>query len=113
MKRVAETYSTVGRSSVVTHSSLTICPFEQSSHEPLELMGRLDSNDRREPHLVEVLTNLLVEAAPDWVSTLTHPPQYWGTWFNFGVAQRLGSATNSDWQVRAGFWAAEGLRALN
>lgn len=78
-----------------------------------DLMGRLDSDDRREPHLVEVLTNLLVDAAPDWVSTRTDPPQYRGTWFNVGEAQRLGSATNSDWQVRTGFWAAEGLRAFN
>jgi hypothetical protein len=58
---------------------------------------------------VDVLTNLLVEAAPDWRSTHTDPPQYEGNWFSFGEVQRLGSATNSQWKFRTGFWPVEGL----
>lgn len=63
--------------------------------------------------LVAILTNLHVEAAPDWRSTHTDPPQYEGTGFNFGQVQPLGGATNSDWKFRAGAYAVEGLLASN
>jgi hypothetical protein len=76
-----------------------------------DLVARLESNDRNNPDFVEVLTNLLVEAAPDWRSTVTEPPEYEGTWFNFGQVQSLGNATNSHWEFSSGFWAAQGLRA--
>jgi hypothetical protein len=75
------------------------------------LVARLDSKDRRDPRFVDVLTNLPVEAAPDWHSLHTEPPQHDGTWMNFGEVQSLGSATNSHWRFWAGFWPAEGLRA--
>jgi hypothetical protein len=76
-----------------------------------DLVARLDSKDRRHPRFVDVLTNLLVEAAPDWRSTHTEPPQYEGTWFSFGEVPSLGSATNSHWEFSSGFWPVEGLRA--
>jgi hypothetical protein len=76
-----------------------------------DLVARLDSKDRRDPRFVDVLTNLLVEAAPDWRSTHTEPPHYEGTWFSFGEVQSLGSATNSHWKFWSGFWPVEGLRA--
>lgn len=78
-----------------------------------DLVARLDTDGRRNPRFVDVLTNLLVEAAPDWRSLQTDPPQYEGTWFSFGEVQSLGSATNSHWKFRAGFWPVEGLRASN
>jgi len=78
-----------------------------------DLVARLDTKDRHDPRFVEVLTNLLVEAAPDWRSTHTEPPQYEGTGFSFGEVQGLGSATNSQWKFWAGFWPIEGLRASN
>jgi hypothetical protein len=36
-----------------------------------------------------------------------------GTMFNFGAAPRLGTAENSDWTFRTGFWSVEGLRGKN
>jgi len=76
-----------------------------------DLVARLDNKARRGPWFVDVLTNMLVEAAPDWRSRHTDPPQYEGTWFNFGEVQGLGSATNGQWKFRAGFWPVGGLRA--
>jgi hypothetical protein len=78
-----------------------------------DLVARLETTDRRDPRFVEVLTNLLVEAAPDWRSTHTEPPQYEGTWFNFGEVPDLGSAVNGQWKFESGFWPVEGLRASN
>lgn len=77
-----------------------------------DLMARLETGDRRNPSFVEVLTNLHVQAAPDWRSTHTDPPDYEGTWFSFGKVQGLGSATNSQWEFWAGFWPNQGLRAF-
>jgi hypothetical protein len=76
-----------------------------------DLVARLETKERRDPRFVEVLTNMMVEAAPDWRSRHTDPPRYQGTWFNDGKAQALGSATNSQWEFWAGFWPVEGLRA--
>ncbi len=76
-----------------------------------DLVARLDGKDHRGVRFVDVLTNLLVEAAPDWRSTHTDPPRYEGTWFSFGEVQGLGSATNGQWNFWAGFWPVEGLRA--
>jgi hypothetical protein len=78
-----------------------------------DLVARLDTKDRRDARFVDVLTNLLVEAAPDWRSRHTDPPQYEGTWFSFGKVQGIGSVTNSQWEFWAGFWPVEGLRASN
>ncbi len=77
-----------------------------------DLVARLEREDRRDLLLVKVLTNLMVEAAPDW-RTHTDPPQHDGTWFSFGEVQGLGSATNSHWKFWSGFWPVEGLRASN
>ena len=77
-----------------------------------DLVARLENKDHN-PRFIDVLTNLLVEAAPDWRGTHAEPPQYAGTWFSFGEVQSLGSATNSDWKFRSGFWPTEGLSASN
>jgi hypothetical protein len=76
-----------------------------------DLVARLEGENRRYPRFVEVLTNLLIEAAPDRSSGHTNAPHYNGTWFNFGAVQSLGSATNSRWECWSGFWSVEGLRA--
>jgi len=78
-----------------------------------DLAARIDTTDHRDARIVDVLTNMSVEAAPDWRSTRTHPPRYDGTWFNFGKTPAIGSATNSSWEFWAGFWSIEGLRAYN
>jgi hypothetical protein len=78
-----------------------------------DLVARLDSKAHRELRFVDVLTNLLVEAAPDWRSIHTDPPRHEGTWFSFGAVQGLGGITNSQWEFRTGFWPVEGLRASN
>ncbi|MCK9315794.1 MAG: hypothetical protein M0Q48_06590 [Verrucomicrobia bacterium] len=62
---------------------------------------------------VDVLTNMMVEAAPDWNSIHNDPPRYEGTRSNFGEVQSLGSATNSHWKFWAGFRAINGLEASN
>jgi hypothetical protein len=78
-----------------------------------DLVARLERKDLPKPHFVNVLTNLTVEATPDWRGTFTDPPQYEGTWMSFGHVQSLGSATNSLWEFWSGFWPMEGLRAWN
>ncbi len=76
-----------------------------------DLVARLETGSRGSAQFVAVLTNLPVEAAPDWRSRHTEPPRYEGTWFNFGEVEALASATNGQWQFWAGFWPIEGLRA--
>ena len=80
-----------------------------------DLVARLETEvrSRSDMQFVDVLTNMMVEAAPDWNSSYDGRPRYVGTWSNFGRAQRLGSATNSHWKFWAGFWAVEGLEASN
>ncbi len=78
-----------------------------------DLVARL-STEWHGAHSVDVLTNMMVEAAPDRTSSHGDTPRYEGTtWLNFGRAQRLGSATNSHWEFWARFWAVEGLEASN
>ena len=76
-----------------------------------DIAARPEKEDGTDSQYVDILTNQLVEAAPDWRSTVTDPPQYSGTWMNFGRVPSLGNATNSHWEFRAGYWAFEGLRA--
>ena len=79
-----------------------------------DLVARFETESRSNPHFVDVLTNMMVEAAPELRSSRTGTPLNEGTtWLNFGRAQRLGSATNSHWEFRAGFWPIEGLKASN
>ena len=78
-----------------------------------DLVARLEAEVRSNPQFVDVLTNMMVEAAPDWDSIHNDPPRYEGTWSNFGEVQRLGRATNSHWKFRTGFWGMDGLRASN
>lgn len=75
-----------------------------------DLVARIDTKDR-EGRLVDVLTNMPVEAVPDWRSSHTDPPQYEGTWFSFGEVEGFRSATNAQWKFWAGFWPVERLRA--
>jgi hypothetical protein len=82
-----------------------------ASSNAWDLVARLESKDYRKPDFVVIRTNMQVEAAPDWRSQHTDPPQYEGTWFSFGEAQPLGGATNGQWKFWAGFWPVEGLRA--
>jgi hypothetical protein len=77
-----------------------------------DLVARIDAEQRSDVQLLDLLTNLTVEAAPDWRVVHSELP-YEGTWFSFGRVQALGSATNSEWNCWAGFWPVEGLRAEN
>lgn len=72
-----------------------------------DLMARRETDDRRQPELIEVRTNLAGQAAADLRMTENGPP---GTWFSMGEAPRIGSAIHSPWEFRAGFWPVEGLR---
>jgi hypothetical protein len=78
-----------------------------------DLVARLDTTHGRDVQFVNVLTNALIEAVPDWRSSHTEPPQYEGTWFSFGEVQGFGSVTNEQWKFWAGFWPVEGLRATH
>jgi hypothetical protein len=78
-----------------------------------DLVARLETGDHGNPRFVEVLTDMPVQAAPDWRSTRTDPPDYAGTWFNSGKAQGLGMGTNSQWEFWARTEAARGLQASN
>lgn len=75
-----------------------------------DLMALIEGPEIRAPRVLSVLTNLNVDGSPDWRGGSDDPHRVEGTWFNFGDVPALGSATNSSWKFRAGFWSAEGLR---
>jgi hypothetical protein len=78
-----------------------------------ELVARLESGDPRKPKFVVVQPSMEIQAAPAWRSTKRDPPEYEGTWFNFGDAQTLDGAIDGQWRFSAGFWPVEGLDASN
>lgn len=69
-------------------------------------------NENKGGH-VDVLTNLLVKAAPEWPSSDIAYPRIEGTAFNFGKPQRLGVSMNNPWEFYVGYWPVEGLWASN
>ncbi|NCC83057.1 MAG: hypothetical protein EOM03_02890 [Clostridia bacterium] len=71
-----------------------------------DLVARLDAERRSDAHFVDVLTNMMVEAATDWRRSRTDPADY-------GRVKSLGSATNSHWEFRTGYWPIKGLAASN
>jgi hypothetical protein len=75
-----------------------------------DLVGRLETDESRNPMLVTVQESFATVAAPSWRSMNTEPPQYEGTWFNFGKVPRLGEAEESFWEFWSGFWPYEGLQ---
>ncbi|HTD67927.1 MAG TPA: hypothetical protein VK846_15490 [Candidatus Limnocylindria bacterium] len=77
-----------------------------------DLIARVHGDDTRNANIVPVITNLLVQVAPDWRS-INGNPEPEGTWFNFGAVTPLGSATTSDWKFFSGFWSVEGLSGSN
>jgi len=78
-----------------------------------DLVARVETEDYGNPRLIAVKTNMQVEAAADWRSTHTDPPQYESTWFSFGEVEPIGSAADSQWKFWTGFWPIEGLQASN
>ncbi|NCC84780.1 MAG: hypothetical protein EOM03_11745 [Clostridia bacterium] len=62
---------------------------------------------------VDVLTNMMVEVAPERRSSYDGQSRYAGTGDNFGEVQSLGSATNSHWKFRTSVGLKEGLWASN
>jgi len=78
-----------------------------------DLVARLQPKDYPDHRFVDVLTNLPLEAAPDWRRTEIKSPEDEDTWFNFGKVPSLGSATSSQWEFTTGFWPIAGLHALN
>ncbi len=78
-----------------------------------DLVARLETSGSREPELLNVLTNLAVDAALDARAANTSPPKFEGTSFNFGPASSLGGATNTQWEFWSGFWPIEGMVAEN
>jgi hypothetical protein len=79
---------------------------ELSNH--WDLVARIETQNRREPHFVPVVTNLFAGVAPD-PRTTNDPSRLEGTWFNFGTIPALGEATNSKWKFSSGFWPVGGL----
>ena len=78
-----------------------------------DVVARLEGEDNRNPRFLPLLTNLPVEAAREWRSQQTEPPEYPNTWFNFGTVPVLGGVTNRPWSYGTGFWAAGGLQVEN
>jgi hypothetical protein len=79
-----------------------------------DLVARLVTADDQKPNLVNILTNMQVEATPDWRRDFDDErPSDLGPRLNFGRAQKLGSATNSHWEFRSRLWAIEGLQATD
>jgi hypothetical protein len=77
-----------------------------------DLVACLDTGDWRNPRMVDVLKNLAVEAAPDWLSSV-EDPRHVGTDMNVGPVSKLGSATGSSWGFTAYQWPWAGLRGSN
>lgn len=75
-----------------------------------DLMARLETDEHRKPKIINLKERFAVVAAPSWRSTITDPPQYEGSWFNFGQVPKLGNAQSSSWEFWSGFWPIEGLR---
>lgn len=75
-----------------------------------DLVARLEMADHRNPQFVTMEQQFCSIATPPWRERNTDPPQYEGTWFNFGQVPKLGNAETSSWKVWAGFWPGEGLR---
>jgi hypothetical protein len=80
----------------------------ESNTNRWDIGARLETGDRQNPRFIDLVTNLMVEAAPDRLSTFIDPP---GTWDNFGRVPSIGSATNSHWEFWSGYWSMEGLEA--
>jgi len=79
-----------------------------------DLVARLVTADDQKPNLVNILTNMQVEATPDWRRDHDDErPSQLGPRLNFGRAQKLGSATNSHWEFQSRLWAIDGLRATD
>jgi hypothetical protein len=75
-----------------------------------DLMARLETDEHRKPKIIPIQERFAVVAAPSWRSTHNDPPQYEGSWFNFGQVTKLGNAKSSSWEFWSGFWPIEGLR---
>ena len=75
-----------------------------------DLMARLETDEPLKPKIIPIQERFAIVAAPSWRSTHTDPPQYEGSWFNFGEVPKLGSAKSSAWEFWSGFWPIEGLR---
>ncbi len=78
-----------------------------------DLVARFETKVRSAPHFVDVLTNMMVEAAPDWYTIHADSPQEEGKWTSPGRIQSLGSATNSHWEFGVGGGPLEYLRVWN
>ncbi|MCI5142428.1 MAG: hypothetical protein D3909_12075 [Candidatus Electrothrix sp. ATG1] len=74
-----------------------------------DLMARLETDEHRNPQIITVEKQFAEVAAPSWRTMNTDPPQYEGTWFNFGQVPKLGDAQASSWKFWSGFWPIEGL----
>lgn len=78
-----------------------------------DLVAYRENGAERDHRLVEIRPGLEIDCAPDWRVAHLNPPQYEGTWFNFGQVEPLGGARTSSWQFVTGFWPVEGLTARN
>jgi hypothetical protein len=87
---------------------LLVRPSSRHTNE-WDLVARLDTEERRNPKLVDIQERFASVAAPSWRSMNTDPPQYEGTSFNFGQVSKLGTAQSSPWEFWSGFWPIEGL----
>ncbi len=74
-----------------------------------DLMARLETDEHRNPQIITVEKQFAEVAAPSWRTMNTNPPQYEGTWSNFGQVPKLGDAQSSSWEFWSGFWPIEGL----
>jgi hypothetical protein len=77
-----------------------------------DIVARVATQDFRNPKFITIQSNFIGQAVLDARSSL-QPPQYEGTWFNFGKISKLGAAAGSDWNFRSGFWAIEGFSGEN
>ena len=78
-----------------------------------DLVARFETESRSNPHFVDILTNMMVEAAPDWFTIYAGSPRDEGRWTSPVRIQSLGSATNSHWKFSVGGLLLEDLQVWN
>jgi hypothetical protein len=95
-----------------TDDRLFVRPRSTNQTDSWDLLARVEVENSRDGKLVEIQRDFAGGAVCDSRASLS-PPQYEGSWFNFGDVPRLGDAEKSDWRFETGFWPIEGLDGTN
>lgn len=77
-----------------------------------ELAVRLDAR-RDEDAIISTVLSPIESSATAAEPNEEHRPTGRDTWFNFGNVSVMGGQSNTNWEIRTGFWPIEGMRFKN